>query len=486
MELLEDKGWYFHCKRGSKARTIISCLTGALHQVLLFTFCCLLQLMAYTLLCQRLSSARWMWRALRGRHWQLGQSFPLRSFGMAAGVQIDDDELQHLVEEARTSPKRMPRPKQSSRVLGDGNGCWRCCDCGLDFPAGDFYLSGPGKIFSYCKNCQRARSAKWRRTLRGNACLLVGNARNRSRIWGLNCFVDCDFILSKVLEQRGRCAYSGVEMELLLPHSDWRMSLERLQNDTGYEPQNCVLIAAEFNTPGKISKDMPIHAEFGSSKWSLEKVQHLQLERGMNLDLQGLHEGIEAARLRPRTLGELDACGIQDCGFADTSNHLRCAKCGCWKPLNSFYLNHKSSSGFHWYCKQCLKASNLARRLTLRGHSLKLLANAHERHRRGKWIGDFELDLNRVLDLLSSQQGRCFYSGVPLRFAQLNVDWMMSLERLDNHKTYTKDNTVLVALEFNSSDHTARATTSEVFGSGQWSRSKVEHVWGPLRALKCT
>ncbi|CAK9057534.1 unnamed protein product [Durusdinium trenchii] len=75
------------------------------------------------------------------------------------------------------------------------------------------------------------------------------------------------------------------------------------------------------------------------------------------------------------------------------------------------------------------------------------------RHRLGKWHGNFEIDLDSVLKMLWFQQGRCFYSDIPLRFAELNVDWMMSLERLDNNKTYTKENTVLVALEFNSADH---------------------------------
>ena len=53
------------------------------------------------------------------------------------------------------------------------------------------------------------------------------------------------------------------------------------------------------------------------------------------------------------------------------------------------------------------------------------------------------------------------------------------MERLDNSTTYTKDNTVLVALEFNTADHSGRAV-SPVLGSSQWSRSKVEHVWGRL------
>jgi hypothetical protein len=42
----------------------------------------------------------------------------------------------------------------------------------------------------------------------------------------------------------------------------------------------------------------------------------------------------------------------------------------------------------------------------------------------------------------------------------------MSLERLDNAETYTRKNTCLVALEFNTAN--------------QWSRRKVQLVWGDM------
>ena len=61
---------------------------------------------------------------------------------------------------------------------------------------------------------------------------------------------DSDFedLLQMVERRNGLCAYSGVPMEMCLPHSHWRMSLERLNNSKGYSSENCVLVAGEFNT----------------------------------------------------------------------------------------------------------------------------------------------------------------------------------------------------------------------------------------------
>lgn len=362
---------------------------------------------------------------------------------------MEPDKLGQLVEEARTAkrPQHVGRHSPTSRAVGDGRGTWRCCDCGVDKSLADFHVSG-GKVRSYCKLCRSKRDAKYRRTLRGNAKVLVGAARRRSKLKRQVSNLDVDFILDLILGQQGRCAYSGVQMEMLLPHSDWRMSLERLRNDVGYERENCVLVAAEFNTPGRISGRVALNAKSGSSKWSNDKVKKLPAERLRNVDLEGLGRTIEIACKR--------------------NGHSICST-GCFGP---------NCERNHLLCKHPNQRCGLLRRMTLRGHMLELLKSARRRHKFGKWQGHFELDLGFALEMLWSQQGRCFYSGVPLKYAQLNVDWMMSLERLDNRTTYTKDNTVLVALEFNTADNSMNKASSFSCGSSQWSRSKVEHVWG--------
>ena len=391
------------------------------------------------------------------------------------------EELRRLVEEARTprKAKQIGTPK-TSRVLGDGTGLWRCNDCGVEKPAESFHkIRGGTHLHSYCKMCARVREAEIRRTLRGNVRRLVDSARHRSQSKGWPCNLDIDFVLDLILRQRGRCAYSGVPMEILWPHSDWRMSLERLSNQVGYQQQNCVLIAAEFNTPGLTSKRVTSCLPLGSSKWSREKVQNLRAERLLNIDILSLGETVRAARAKQAVLPPPVLLFSLKGQTQEAPGHLRCSRCGIWKLPQSFTLKRAGESGHRKNCKTCDNEYKVAYRMTLRGHILELIAGARRRHRLDKWQGDFELDLDSVLDMLWSQQGRCFYSDVPLRFAQLNVDWLMSLERLDNSKTYTKENTVLVALEFNTSDNTKKAVqTCLVSGSSQWSRCKVEHVWG--------
>ncbi|CAK9055601.1 unnamed protein product [Durusdinium trenchii] len=408
-----------------------------------------------------------------------------RTCRASATARTDGDELRRLVEEARTPRQTPRRPPTGSRELGDGTGRWRCCDCGVEKVAADFSFNAGGHVRSYCKACDAVKNREYRQTLRGNAGTLVRGARHRSKLKGWSCNLDTDFILDLILYQEGRCAYSGVQMENLLPHSDWRMSLERVNNTVGYVRENCVLIAAEFNSTEKLSKRVPITSTSGSSQWSLEKVLSFRAERQSSVDLWGLNRLIKAAQERYSSFPR--PAILTSTAFQNVKSELevleggfgrfRCSMCGLWKPASGFSLDKSRRTGLRSICKQCDGESKLRHRMTLRGHIQSMLQSARRRHKLGKWHGDFELDLDYVLKMLWWQQGRCFYSGVPLRFGEYNVDWKMSLERLDNGKTYTKGNAVLVALEFNTADHSARAV-SPVSGSSQWSRSKVEHVWG--------
>ena len=432
--------------------------------------------MVFRVLCHGFRSQRvWSTTALREGVWIGSRHFT----GSVVPAAFSPRELQQLVDEARMprKPKLIGRTPPTSRMLGDGNGLWRCADCGVEKVADDFSIVKGGTcVRSYCKLCASVRAGDYRRTLRGNADRLVNSARNRSRLKGWAHDLHVDFILDLILKQDGRCAYSGIPMEMRFPHSDWRMSLERLSNEVGYQQQNCVLVAAEFNTSGIVSQRVPSCDAIGSSKWSKKKVHKLRAERLANIDLQSLYAAIREARVKgpisPHLL--LAPSKSQHQVFP---GQVRCSRCGLWKHTESFYLQ---GVGLHRYCKDCVSAYNVARRLTLRGHVQILVGKARQRHKAGKWTGDFELDLDSVLDMLWSQQGRCFYSGVPMRFAQYNTDWMMSLERLDNKITYSKDNAVLIALEFNTPDNTPSATTHSVSGSSQWSRSKVKNVWGAV------
>merc|ERR1711871_282593 len=99
--------------------------------------------------------------------------------------------------------------------------------------------------------------------------------------------------------QRGRCFYSDIPMECLYPHSDWRMSLERINNRCGHTRDNCVLIANEFNTPDWSSRsaDAQVH---GTAQWSRAKVADVHAQRNLNVDRSALITMVGEAYQRPR------------------------------------------------------------------------------------------------------------------------------------------------------------------------------------------
>ena len=68
------------------------------------------------------------------------------------------------------------------------------------------------------------------------------------------CTIWLPWFVSQWRRQRGRCAYS--HMPMVLQHArGWRCSVERLNNDLGYTPDNCVLICSEFNTRAQWSRE---------------------------------------------------------------------------------------------------------------------------------------------------------------------------------------------------------------------------------------
>ena len=65
-------------------------------------------------------------------------------------------------------------------------------------------------------------------------------------------------------------------------------------------------------------------------------------------------------------------------------------------------------------------------------------------------------------ELHAKQHGRCYISGIVLQCRTL-AKWQASPERLDNTRGYTKDNTVLIALEFNTAKQWNRAKFAAMF-----------------------
>ena len=258
---------------------------------------------------------------------------------------------------------------------------------------------------------------------------MLASSKARSVKKGMSHGLGLHDLLNMLVEQEGRCGYSGVALEILHPCTHWRISLERRDNLEGYVRSNCVFVAGEFNSSDHSRyrgvREQDIH---GTAQWSANKVASVSNLACFRVDAQRLH--------------------------ADVSFALEC-------PRLSYAEGHREYTRAYYR--------------TLRGRAMKLVNNA--RARTAKLGHACELSFGDILQMLLSQGGRCFYSGVPLRYEQPHVDWQMSLERLDNRQGYTKENCALIAAEFNTFDH-SKHSIREVRGSAQWSRAKVLHVWG--------
>eukprot|EP00438_Fugacium_kawagutii_P031700 Skav232929 [mRNA] locus=scaffold1477:1062154:1062993:- [translate_table: standard] len=263
-------------------------------------------------------------------------------------------------------------------------------------------------------------------------------------------------------------------MEVCAPNSHWRMSLERKNNSKGYSRENCVLIAAEFNT-GDWSRNKGVDQAtvHGTAQWSPQKVQAVFGLRQREVDLEALKEDIQEACQR----GKHHLRGRQE-KLPEEPNppkpgRIYCRTCSTYLDPVKFSSSKRFCGG---QCKACKRAYDQAYASTLRGHITNLLKHARQSAKKRGQLAS--LTMEQVLGMLEQQGGRCYYSGVLLEYKQVHTDWRMSIERLDNSKGYTAENCVLIAVEFNTSDFSRNKAVMKVFGTAQWSREKVEHVWG--------
>lgn len=378
---------------------------------------------------------------------------------------VDIHALAAAIVDARGGCRRSGGPRSRREVTLGGEVV--CSQCGQQKPL-DFFgknTSSTIGVSSKCRECARKYSYEWNRTLRGNFMQMVGNARRRAQIRGHKCDVELNGLLDLLWAQGGCCFYSGVPMECLIPNSHWRVSLERLDNGVGYEKHNCTLVACEFNT-SDYSRSPGVKEVYGTAQWTRGKVHNVVRLRSTPLDILALTTDIDNAR------GDLrGGHHHRQSRQMNTVGNFRCNKCDSYKPEHDFY---GTRYGLRSACKECIKAYTVAYQRTLRGKVRGLIGSA-----RARGIV-CTLTADDLLDMLWSQRGRCYYSGVTMEYSLPNSHWRMSLERLDNAQGYIIGNCVLIASEFNTGDYGRGAKTTDIFGSAQWSRSKADYIWGPF------
>ena len=255
-----------------------------------------------------------------------------------------------------------------------------------------------------CAVCEGKRMHEYRKTLDGALKELVGSAKSNSKSKkgeASKFEIDFEFVKGLYEQQGGRCYYSGIEMTT---SGQFKMSLERLDNNKGYIKDNLVLVCLEFNN---------------QMHWSREKVSEIITILDQNI----------------------------------TENFI------------DLYTTPYDKSP--------------AKKLSDLSCSANSRAKAKSNEKRTM---EYEMSASFIKELYNKQKGLCAYSGLPLRFGKREeTNWLISLERIDVHRGYTKDNVCLICLEFNSTDRTVNKTYKSETSTG-WSKAKFEFFLNTVRA----
>lgn len=320
-----------------------------------------------------------------------------------------------------------------------------------------------------CKNIKHKSQASY-----GNLCKLCGSQKFDDKMpkFLAHLVADCrlrgkkqprkqgdlsvPYVLNMFEVQQQRCYLTGVPL-IAGRHRNWKISIDRVFDEGGYDNVNVVLIITEMQN--------------GNRKWDRclwDEVCSIVLgaEEFIPDESSLIAEQVQKARTKTRKSGykiQRHEERVNEAGETE----VKCKYCHQWLTLDKFQATKVD------YCKQCRQQIDFDTiENTLRGRSLKCLTQSQIRStKRKKDATEHTLTFDEILDIYQEQGGRCYYSRVPLAFSG---KFQMSLERIDSTKGYTRDNSVLVILGLNGSDWSqVKHDEDERDEHTGWNREKV-------------
>jgi len=288
---------------------------------------------------------------------------------------------------------------------------------------------------SYGTICKLCDSQKFDDNMQKFVAYLVNDCRYRGKKeLRKKGDLSAPYVLNMYEVQQHRCYFTGVPL-IAGHHRNWKASIDRVFDESGYDNINCVLIITEMQN-GNRKWDRALWDEVCSIVLGAE--QFIPDETSL------IAEQVQKARTKTRKSGykiQRHEERINDNG----EKEVRCKYCHEWLTLDKYQATKID------YCKECRKKiDHDTVENTLRGRSLVCLSQSKLRSaKRRRDATEHTLTFDDVLDTYEQQGGRCYYSRVPLAFSG---NFQMSLERLDSTKGYIRENSVLVILGLNAGD----------------------------------
>lgn len=168
-------------------------------------------------------------------------------------IPIDYKELERIIISIRDLDKsslRKPQKRHVYQFRSDGSEI-ECIKCNNWYPT-------PKR--GYSKGCPPCHTKTVRDYLEkhprnfvqvclNHAKFKAGKRKHRGNQSG-EYTLTMEWVIEQLRRQNVRCAISGVQLTFS-PKGRFQMSIERVDENKGYTPDNCILIALEFNTTTK-------------------------------------------------------------------------------------------------------------------------------------------------------------------------------------------------------------------------------------------
>jgi hypothetical protein len=345
--------------------------------------------------------------------------------------------------------------------IGDG---FICKTCLIYYP--DIQQKGirHGNVCKMCRSKENDENLEliFKRKIKN--CISICKNRQGNRA---NINLDIEYLQQLYEDQRGLCYISKQKMSLKV-HSDFNISIERINETDGYVKGNIKFICIEFQN--------------GHQQWSPEKFKDLcnnynSFQTITDKDKDDINKKYNEALVK--NTKHFKERKIQQKAYNnEEKKECLCRSCDTIRNYEYFTENGIKIG----MCKECVKIKNKNNRnRTLRSKIHSLISGSKsgiKRRNKSKWRKNkpiiHTLTFEELLDIYLHQFGRCAYSNILL---ELSGEYMMSLERKDTEIGYTKENCCLICIEFNTTDWSiAKCDGDDREGCSGWNKKKINSV----------